>query len=202
LAESRFEELREELLRAGVAPRHARRAVMEIEGHSQQLIDDARGSGANQHDACIEAQRRLGTNQELVRQYAARPELRAWSRRWPSICFTLVPLFAYVAIAIVTLLGIWSIGDHMAPYLRQIHVPPDVTHGIDLAARIVFLWVLPLCVSAAFTLLAGRRRSALRWPFLAIVSISALASLSNVVVNVTGGADVGKVGAGIAVPPE
>jgi hypothetical protein len=202
MADSRFEQLRQELLRAGVAPRNARRAALEIESHFQQLIDAECSAGAGEHDARLEAHRRLGTNLELLRHYAARPELCTWSRRWPSICFTIVPLIAYLAIALATLLGLWSIGDHMAPSLRRIHVAPGLTDGVDLAARAVLLWCLPLGVSAAFTLLAGRRGVALRWPFLAIVSISALASLSNVVVRVTGGAEVGNVGAGIAIPTE
>jgi hypothetical protein len=90
LAEPRFQDLREGSLRAGVAPRHARRAVLEIEGHYRQLLDEETGRGVGERDARIEAQRRLGTNQELIQRYAAQRELRAWARRWPALCFTIV----------------------------------------------------------------------------------------------------------------
>jgi len=94
---------------------------------------------------------------------------------------------------------VWSIAHRMDPYLHRIHVSPDVTHDIDLAARIVLLWCLPLCVAAAFTRLAARRGIALRWPLVCIVSLSTFASLSNVIVTVTGGPDPGEIGAGIGI---
>jgi hypothetical protein len=202
LAERRFKDLRQELLRAGVAPRSARRAALEIESHFQQLTDEEIGRGASENDARIEAHRRLGANQELVLRYAARPELRAWSRRWPSLCFMIVPLLTYLAVAFATLVGMVSIVHRMGSYLHRIQVAPDVTREIDLAVRVVLLWCLPLCVAAAFTLLAGRRRVALRWPVMGIILVSALASLCTLVVTVKGGAELGEIRAGIGISPE
>jgi hypothetical protein len=197
MGEQRFAELREALLRAGVAARHVRRAVLEIESHFQQLVDAERGRGSTDAEAPIEAHRRLGTNQVLIQRYAARPELRAWSHRWPAIWFVLLPLITYLAIAGATLLSIVGIARAIAPYLHQVHVSPQVTYGVDLAARIVLLWVFPWCVAAAFAVLAYRRRVALRWPLIGIIVISALASLINVVVMFRGGPNPGEVGAGI-----
>jgi hypothetical protein len=202
MVDRRFDELREELLRAGVATRKVRRAVLEIESHFQQLIDEECGRGASDRDARIEAHRRLGTNQVLVMRYAARPELRSWSRRWPSVWFILLPLITYLAVSAATLMTVLVIAHQMAPYLHQIHIAPRVTHGIDLAARVVLLWLFPLFVAAAFAVLAHRRRVALRWPLIAIVAISALASLINVDVTFTGGPTPGGVGAGIGLSPE
>jgi hypothetical protein len=89
------------------------------------------------------------------------------------------------------------IAHESRPRLSRIHVAPAVTRDVDLAARVVLLWCLPLCVAAAFTLLGSRRHTALRWPLMNIVLISTLASFSNVIVTITGGPDLGEVGAGI-----
>jgi hypothetical protein len=202
MVDQRFNELRDELLRVGVAARNVRRAVLEIQSHFQQLIDEECGRGVSDHDARIEAHRRLGTNQVLVLRYAARPELRAWSRRWPSIWFLLLPLITYLAVSAATLMAVLAVAHGIAPYLHQIHIAPQVTHGIDLAARIVLLWLFPLFVATAFAVLAYRRRISLGWPLIGIVSISALASLINVVVRFTGGPTPGAVGAGIGLSPE
>jgi hypothetical protein len=202
MVEQRFDELREELLRAGVSTRNVRRAVLELESHFQQLIDEECGRGATDHDARIAAHRILGTNQVLVLRYAARPELRAWSRRWPSVWFMLLPLITYLTVSATTLMTVLVVEHQMAPYLRQIHIAPQVTYGIDLAARIVLLWFFPFLVAAAFAVLAYRRRVSLPWPLIGIISISALASLINVAVTFTGGPTPGEVGAGIGLSPE
>ena len=199
MAESRFTALRRELLQAGVAPRHARRAVVEIEGHQQQLIDEQTGRGAAEHDARIEAERRLGANRELVRCYAARKELRAWSRRWPWLCFAIVPSLTCLAAGFAALMGILATAKIMAPQLHRMHLTPDITHGIQLAAEVALLWCLPLWMTGAFTLLARRRYVALHWRFVCVVSVSILASLCNVIVMITSDAGQGAVGAGIGV---
>jgi hypothetical protein len=199
MVDQRFNELRESLLRAGMAPRNVRRAVLEIESHFQRLIDDERGRGTNDHDARIEAHRRIGTNQVLVQSYAAEPELRAWSRRWPALWFMFLPLVMYLAISGAALMAVLVTAHQIAPLLHHVHIAPKVTHGIDLAARIVLLWLFPWFVASAFAVLAYRRRVALRWPLMGIVAISALASLLNVAVIFTGGPSPGEVGAGIGI---
>jgi hypothetical protein len=185
-----------------MAPRNARRAALEIESHFQQLIDEESARGASAHEARSEAHRRLGANRELVRHYAERPELMAWSRRWPSIWFTIVPLCIYLATIFAVLLGVGSIAHQVKPYLGQMPIAPEVTNGVEVGARIVLLWCVPLCVASAFTLLACRRYTALRWPLMSIVLISALASFGNVIVTVTGLPGRDEVGAGLGVSAE
>jgi hypothetical protein len=202
MADPRFDELREALLRAGVAGRKVRRAMAEIESHFQQLIEDGCARGATPDHACQEAHERLGTNQCLVQSYVARPELRSWSRRWPAVFFILLPLIAYIGICAAILLTALMVADHMAPYLHQVHVPPQVTNAVDLAAGIMLLGLLPLLVVAAFAVLAYRRRVSFGWPFSGIMLISGLVSLANVAVRLTGGPTAGEVGAGIGFSPE
>jgi hypothetical protein len=197
MVDQRFSELREGLLRAGVAKRKIRRAVSEIEGHFQQLVDEEVARGTPDYYARSEAHRVLGPNQTLVQHYAARPELRAWSRRWPAIWFTLVALAAYLALSISSLVILHTVVEHIGDYLRHVYIAPQVTYRIDLVARIVFLWVFPWFVASAFAVLAYRRRVALHWPIVGIVAVSILASLTNVTVTLTGGPTPGEYGAGI-----
>ena len=197
MVDQRFSELREGLLRAGVATRKIRRAVLEIEAHFQQFVDEEVARGTPDQYARSEAHRLLGTNQILVQHYAARPEFRAWSRRWPAIWFTLVALAAYLALSISSLAILHSVVQHMSGYLRQVHIAPQVTYRIDLAARIVLLWLFPWFVAITFAVLAYRRRVALLWPIVGVVAASVLASLVNVTVTLTGGPTPGEYGAGI-----
>ena len=197
MVDQRFSELREGLLRAGVASRKIRRAVLEIEGHFQHLVDEEVARGTPYHLARSEAHRLLGPNQTLLQYYAAQPELRAWSRRWPAIWFTLVALAAYLALSISSLAILHTVVEHMRDYLRHVHIAPQVTYRIDLVARIVFLWLFPWFVAIAFAVLAYRRRVALQWPIVGIVVVSILASLINVTVILTGGPTPGEYGAGI-----
>jgi hypothetical protein len=197
MVEQRFNELREALFRSGVASHNVRRAVLEIESHFQQLKDEERRRGAGDADAGIEAHRRLGTNQVLVQHYAERPELLAWSKRWPAMWFVLLPLITYVLVSAATFATLLVVSHQLEPYLHAIRVAPHVTHGIELAASLVLLWVFPLLVATAYAVPAYRRRAAIRWPLAGIVLIGALTSLLNVDVTITGGHNLGEIGGGI-----
>jgi hypothetical protein len=50
-----FESLREALLRMGVAPRHARRTVLELDSHFRQLVQEGLQRGASEEAARIAA---------------------------------------------------------------------------------------------------------------------------------------------------
>jgi len=202
MVERRFSDLREALLKIGVTPRKACCAMLELEAHFNELMEEEIRRGAGEHDARIEAQKRLGTNETLIQCYAARPELRAWAHRWPAVWFTLLPLISYLVLSCLTMMIVYAIVDHMAPYLHQIRIAPAVSHRIDLSARILFLWLFPLLVAGAFAVSAYRRRVASCWPSAGILAVSALASLINVGVMLTGGVPAGETSAGIGFSPK
>ncbi|HVA40159.1 MAG TPA: hypothetical protein VNF49_05805, partial [Candidatus Binataceae bacterium] len=60
MSERRFADLAEALLRNGLAAKHVRRAVIEIEGHYRQLVDDALARGKALTDAENDAHALLG----------------------------------------------------------------------------------------------------------------------------------------------
>jgi len=201
MGEQRFEELREALLRTGLAGRQLRRALVEIEAHFWHLLEEERARWTNEH-ARIAAHQRLGTNEMLVLSYAAHPELRAWSHRWPAVCFVILPLISYILISAATLTATLTIAGQMSAYLQTVHFSPQLTQRIDLSARIVLLWIFPMAVIIALAAFAYRRRVALRWPLSGIALLSVLASLINVTLKFSGGPTPGELGAGIGISPQ
>ena len=193
-----FESLREALLRTGVAPRHARRAVLELDTHYHQLVAEGLARGDSEDAARIAAREVLGTDQVLIDRYAGMPELRAWSSRWLVAWFTLLPL-SFIALFVVAMVALCLIGWMMSGYLHHLHVSADVSSRIDFAARLLFLWVFPLAIAAAFAVFAYRQRVALHWPVAGIAILCGLVSLINVNVVLTGGVTPGQVGAGIGI---
>jgi hypothetical protein len=197
MAEPRFQKLFEELRAAGIARRNARRAVAEMEDHFLQSVAEARARGAGEVESRREAHASLGSDPVLVSRYASRPELLAWSSRWPALWFTVVPLGCYLALSIAVM-GILVLGlNQMSSYLHTIEVAPRVSRLIDLGVRVVFVGLFPAATAAAFGIWAERRRLPLRWPLVGIAAVSILASLINLEFVVTGGPSAGYAGAGI-----
>jgi hypothetical protein len=194
-----FEDLREALLRTGVAPRHVRRAVLELNTHFHRLVEEGLARGDSEEAARLAARELLGTDQALIERYAGMPELRAWSSRWPAVWFTLVPLLSFIGLFVATMVVICLFGKLMSPFLHHVHVSARVSSRIDWTAQIFFLWVLPLSIAAAFAVLAYRRRMALHWPVAGITILCCLTALINVNIVLTGGATPGQIGAGIGI---
>jgi hypothetical protein len=240
----RFRKLEEELLAAGVAGRHARRAAMEMEDHFEELVRstvargktdavtqhavgatgeidaaargeldagvrgvidarqfaiDAAGYGAIDTAARAEAHAALGNDEALVARYAARPELLAWSKRWPAAWFTLSPIIAYVLASVLTLAMLVLVLESLKDHLRAMHVSPQASHAAGLCLHAVICWVYPSLIAAGFCAYAYRRRAPLRWPLTGMVLLSVFASLVNVHLVLRTGAGPGEIGAGLGV---
>lgn len=194
-----FENLLEALLRMGVAPRHARRTILELDSHFRQLVQDALERGDTEGAARIAARELLGTDEVLISRYSGMPELRAWSSRWPAVWFTLVPLVSFIVLFVAAIAILCLSGKLMSAYLQHVHVSARASSRIDWLAQMFILWVLPVSVAGAFAVLAYRQRVALRWPVAGIASVCCLVALINVSVVLTGGAPMGSVGAGIGI---
>src|SRR4051794_3511287 len=79
-----FDALRARLLTAGVAPRHIRRYLAELDDH----LHDLRSHEGNEAAALA----RLGGVEALARDMIGRPEFRSWTARAPWAMFLLAPL--------------------------------------------------------------------------------------------------------------
>ncbi len=199
MPERRFIELREALLRAGVAAPNVRRAVVEIESHFHELMDEALARGESRERARSEAHALLGADHTLIHRYADQPELQAWSSRWPAIWFTVLPLISFLVLFLTVPAVFVLLGDHMAEYLHHVHISVRISDRIDLAVRMIFLWILPIFVAAMFAVLAFRQRIALLWPAVGTIVLCGMASLINVSIVLTGGASPGEATAGIGI---
>lgn len=107
-----FNELRERLLRAGVAPRHVRRYIAELTDHLADLTANEQRAGCSQADAEFAALIRLGGTDDLAkamieqRQFQSR--FQSWCSRAPWAMFSLVPLFFLAGTWFVALFMLWS----------------------------------------------------------------------------------------------
>ena len=100
-----FGQFRSRLLRAGVAPRNVRRAVVELSDHFDDLVDDAVAAGMSPVDAELRARRDLGELETIAAGIAARPELRSWSWRYPRLALLLYPLACVAVLPAVPLIA-------------------------------------------------------------------------------------------------
>src|SRR4051812_45095156 len=98
-----FGRLSERLLRAGIAPRHARRYVRELSDHFDDLVRAEQAGGAVGEAAETRALSRLGSEDDLAQAMLSRPELKSLTSRYPWVVFGLGP-FVMVALGLVAAL--------------------------------------------------------------------------------------------------
>lgn len=103
-----FVDLRERLLRAGVAPRHVRRYVKELTEHLADVIAEERRLGRNQSDAESAAFARLGGTDDLAKAMLDQPQLRSWSARAPWATLGLAPVACLAVAYFVACFILWS----------------------------------------------------------------------------------------------
>ncbi|HEX5233926.1 MAG TPA: hypothetical protein VFW25_01205 [Silvibacterium sp.] len=107
-----FNELRERLLRAGVAPRHVARYLRELSDHLADLIAEEERGGRSRADAESAAMRRLGAMEDLCRAMTEQRRLRSWSARAPWAVFgggSLLVLAAAYFVACAYLWFLWQV---------------------------------------------------------------------------------------------
>jgi hypothetical protein len=65
--------VQEQLLRAGIAPRHAKRLALEWQSHWDSLTDAGIALGQSSQEARERARRQLGTPEALVARHWSNP---------------------------------------------------------------------------------------------------------------------------------
>jgi len=166
-----FEALRERLLAAGIAPRHVRRYLAELNDHLDDLIQVQRDAGYDTEDAEIRARARLGDDDDLAKAMLARPALYSLPARAPWLVFGLFPL--------ATLLGLCAVPVLFLAAVAGLHAHPGGSAPLsfqNLTLSLVFLsnWALPPVTAALFAILASRQRLPVRWPLIASIVLAAI----------------------------
>lgn len=121
--------LRERLLRAGIAPRHAQRLATEWNSHLAALAEEARALDQPPQAAREHAQRQLGTPESLVAKAIEQPALMSWGARRPGLVFGLAPAFGFLISFIGLLFSLFPIWEFSG-------LSEPMPHGPSSAARL------------------------------------------------------------------
>lgn len=98
--EQAFSTLRRTLEAGGIALRHVRRLMVELNEHREDLERNAIAAGMTPPEARAEALRTLGSETALAEAVLAHPELKTWASRWPRTARTLAGISALPAIPV------------------------------------------------------------------------------------------------------
>jgi hypothetical protein len=196
MTEYRFRLLEIEMLRRGVAPHHVRRAVLELQCHHLDLIEQALERGATPEQAESSADEALGSDAVIIERYLQQRELRNRAQEWGA-GYVLGPLLGFAAVFFALMVALIAFLTHLSPELHHMRIPTVLSHDMGVAVRALFLWVMPVAVAMAFGLLAGRQHVAFRWLSAGVVILAIVAAQMNVEFVLTGGSPAGLVDAGI-----
>lgn len=103
------------LERAGIAPRHRRRTVAELDAHLDDLEDALADQGMSRDEAAREAARQLGDLDDIAAAVTARPELKCWHLRWPRAASVVYPVACVAVLPLVPVVA----GVHHAPAIAR-----------------------------------------------------------------------------------
>lgn len=176
-----FEGVREQLLRAGIAPRHVRRYVNELRDHLADLTarECARGLGAP--TAAERARAVLGTDTQLIQAMIDRTP-RSLAARMPWAMFALLPVLVLLALVVL-------IDSSMMRLLGPVHAAwprglPNSYGPIIGAARFVADYLLGPLIAAGCIAGALRQRLASRWVWVGLAMTALLSGMFGFYMNI------------------
>lgn len=170
-------ELRERLLRAGVAPRHVRRYLTELREHWADLAAEEERAGRSPKDAEAAALARLGTMDELADAMIGQRKFQSWSARAPWAIFGLAPLVMLAAAYLFACIYLWCGWNLFIPSADTPFGTPNsgpiysVSNVYFQAGKYFYRWA-PLLIGWGIVLVAARQRLKAAWPALASILIA------------------------------
>lgn len=163
-----FEALTETLLKSGVAPRHVRRYVRELDEHLDDLTAQQRAAGHDGEDAVLRARARLGDDSDLARAMLEQPGLRSWPARLPWLVFLLLPPILTAVTGLALYVAFCFVGDGAAKIHAVLRLPESDLVGFSVAAMTAVQALAAPAMAALLVLLAQRQRLKPVWPLLGI----------------------------------
>lgn len=185
------------LIQAGIAPRRARRILREFAEHHADVVAERISLGDSPSDARLAASARVGSEQQLVVNLLARPELRSWAHRRPSIAFAIAPVLSFALAFVASILGLIALLEWRKALGEAVNAASPTIRWIGTYAGVYLLWALPCGVAALLALVAARRREASIWPCVGIAAVCCVGALTNFSVSVP--PDAPSMGAGIGI---
>jgi hypothetical protein len=179
MATQRFEGLSRRLPQAGIAPRHVKRLIAELEAHFLDLVVELRSTGLSQEESESQAAVRLGTEDILVANIIARPELQAWARQWPWLAFVLLPLLVVpvqFAFSMAVAAGVFSFSSRVLG-LTPVH--PGVVLSVVGGLQAYGTWIAPVLTAGAACFLALRLGAPVAWPIVGCALIALVGASTN-----------------------
>jgi hypothetical protein len=156
-------ELRERLLRAGVAPRHVRRYVTELEEHLSDLRAEEERAGRSKAEAEQAARARLGLMEELAARMIAQPQVRSLSARAPWAVLGLGPVVALAALWAVALTILVTGWEIFLPESETPFVPVQGLAGLYFGVGRMLYFAAPVLVGWWIGVVAARQRMRVPW---------------------------------------
>lgn len=169
--------LRERLLRAGVAPRHVRRFLVELEDHWSDLLAEEEGAGRSRAEAEAAALLRLGTIDDLAKAMIDRRQFRSLFARAPWAMFTVGPLLLLAGCYLIACCYLW-LGWRMflpgaeTPFAFHNSSPLYGFSNIYFQAGKYFYWCAPVLAGWTMALMTARQRTKSAWLAFGLMMIS------------------------------
>ena len=165
-----FANLEDRLLRGGIAPRHVKRYLRELDEHLADLIQSQREAGHDEQAALLRARARLGPDAELAEAMLSQRDFRSFSARFPWAVFGLLPpLGVILGVALPVLLI--AVGAKLATLLllvpRGIVEPVWLQWTLNTLLGAGNLLAMPL-VALLLTMIVWRQRLPAWWLLLAL----------------------------------
>ena len=164
-----FHELRERLLRAGVAPRHVRRYLRELSDHLADLTAEEMSAGRSRAEAESAVLARLGSMDDLAQAMTERRQLRSWCARAPWAMFSVAPLLFLGGAYFVAGFILWSgwrifLPGADIPFGVRVGGPIYGIENIFFQTGRMIYFGAPIVVGWGLALMAARQRLRAVWP--------------------------------------
>jgi len=173
-----FNELRERLLWAGVAPRHVKRYLKELTDHLTDLRAEEERAGRTRQDAEAAALARLGSVDDLTNAMIRRRQFQSWSVRAPWATFGILPMALLAGAYFIACFILWSgwrmflpgadtpFGSGVGP------IPIHSRENIYFQTGRLIYFTAPILVGWGIGLIAVRQRLKAAWPTVGLVLIA------------------------------
>ncbi len=175
-----FTELRERLLRAGVAPRHVRRYLTELADHLADLRAEEERAGLSRADAESAALIRLGGVDDLSKAMIEQRQFQSWCVRAPWAIFGLGPLFLLAGAYFVACLILWSGWKIYLPGTDTPFVPISGFAIVYFNFGRLLYYGAPIFIGWGIALIAARQRFKAVWPAVGLALIALIGGTAQV----------------------